>query len=195
MVRRMLDAPAEAPIGSLAERASRGDRGAFTALVGRTHGTVYRVALRIVGVQADAEEVVQDTFVRAWEGLPALRDPAAAQGWLCQIARHLAHDRLRARMRRPADPLDGVADRLTSGEAGADDRLGSAKLGEAVRTAMAGLKEKHRLVLALREIDGMTYEEIAGALGCAVGTVESRLHRARQALLKKVKALRKEVAP
>jgi RNA polymerase sigma-70 factor (ECF subfamily) len=187
-------APEETSLESLSARAAQGDRGAFTDLVLRTHRVVYRVALRIVGIEADAEEVAQETYIRAWQGLATVRSHAATQGWICQIARHVAHDRVRARGRRRAEPIEPLLPEIRADDPSADEQLGSARLSARVQTALSGLKEKHRLVLSLREMDGMSYEEIADALGCAVGTVESRLHRARKALAKKVKAMEKEMS-
>ena len=189
-------------IESLATRAAGGDRDAFESLVEATHGVVYRVALRICGSRADAEDVVQETFIRALQGLATVKDVGATQGWLCAIARNFATDRVRSRGRRPMWSLDApveagattlLGDALASDDPGAEQALGSAQLGAALEQAIAELKEKHRVVLTLREIDGLTYEEIATALDISIGTVESRLHRAREALAKKVKKLAREL--
>jgi RNA polymerase sigma-70 factor (ECF subfamily) len=185
---------------TLSGRAAQGDEAAFGRIVEATHRTVYRLAFRKLGAESEAEDVVQETYTRVWVGLGQLRDRAAALGWICGIARNVCGDRLRQRHRRPVDSLDqpvgeglgALLDQIASEEPGPEERLGSAQVGAAVRAALSSLKEKHRVVLSLREIDGMSYEEIAGALGCSVGTVESRLHRARQALVKKLKALARE---
>lgn len=188
-------------IAALAAQASAGDERAFRRLVDASHRTVYRLAFRLLGDAAAAEDVVQETFLRTWQGLPALRDPQAALGWICRIARNVARDRQRAQYRRPATSLDvprnedqePLRDRLAHPDPGPEDRLGSAELGRLVQEALAGLKEKHRLVLTLREIDDMSYEEIAAALGCRLGTVESRLFRARAALARRLRALAREM--
>jgi RNA polymerase sigma-70 factor (ECF subfamily) len=187
-------------IETLVERAAQGDARAFGALVERTHAVVYRLALRMLGGAAEAEDAVQETYVRAWQSLGSLRDRRAALGWICGIARNVASERRRARGRRRFVSLDQPAsddapaplEELAGNEAGPDERLASAEVGARVLAALEGLKEKHRLILSLREIDGMSYEEIASALGVPVGTVESRLYRARAALAKKLKALAKE---
>ena len=178
-------------------RVSAGDRPAFRELVDQSHGTVYRLALRILGDKAAAEDVVQETFIRAWQGLAGVREPAAAFGWICRVARNVAYDRQRSRYRRPVRSLDAptgasetpLVEQLADGGRGPDDQVDAAQVDVAVRGALAGLKEKHRLVLTLREIDGLSYEDIAEALGCRIGTVESRLHRARKALAQKLKGL------
>ena len=197
----MRDATEHDEIAALAAQASAGDAQAFRRLVDRTHRTVYRLAFRLLGDPDGAEDVVQETYLRTWQGLPTLRDHQATLGWICRVARNVARDRQRARYRRPVQSLDtpqgedreALRDRLPHPDPDPEGRLGSAELGRAVQLALAGLKEKHRLVLTLREIDGMSYEEIAAALGCRLGTVESRLHRARAALAKRLRVLAREL--
>ncbi len=82
---------------------------------------------------------------------------------------------------------------LANPDGGPESRLGQAEVARAVQEAIASLKEKHRLVLTLRELDGMSYEELSIALGCSMGTVESRLHRARKSLARKLGGLRAEL--
>jgi len=189
-------------VADLARAAAAGDRRAFRALVDRTHRTVYRVALRVLDDPAGAEDVVQETYVRAWQGLAKVRDPLAAYGWLCRIARNVATDHLRSRVRKKAASLDlplgegksPLVDLLAHPDAGPEGQVGDAEVARAVREAIASLKDKHRLVLMLREIDGMSYEDLAVVLGCSIGTVESRLHRARKALTRKVRGLKADLA-
>lgn len=197
----MGDATENRAFAKLSSRAAAGDRDAFRQLVERSHRTVFRLAFRILQDPDGAEDVVQETYIRAWQGLADLRDHGAAYGWLCRVARNVAYDRFRAGGRRKLVRLDqptgegktALVEQLADPQAGPERRLGSEQLGEAVRAAMDGLKEKHRLVLAFRELDGMSYEEIALALGCSIGTVESRLHRARKALAGKLKGLALEL--
>ncbi|MGI5864265.1 MAG: RNA polymerase sigma factor [Myxococcales bacterium] len=190
---RALEAP-RADAQTLAEAcacAKAGDGAAYRQVVELAHATVYRLALRLVGDEDEAADIAQETFVRAWSTIEELREPAAALGWLCRIARNLARDRTRGwwwSRRRPLGSDDEAALRLVRSDGGQrpDDALASAQLGAQVRRALAALGEKHRVVLELREVDGMDYEEIAAALGVPVGTVESRLHRARKALAKRL---------
>ena len=193
---------ARAEVGELARRAAAGDRAAFEDLVEATHGMLFRVALRICGARADADDVVQETYVRALQGLGGIQDPGATMGWLCAITRNFATDRVRARGRRAAWSLDEpveagattlLRDAVAGDDPGAEQHLGGAQLAAALHAAIAELKEKHRVVITLREIDGLSYEEIAVALDISIGTVESRLHRAREALAKKVKKLAREL--
>lgn len=181
---------ADTQLETLAARARDGDENAFAALVEHSHGTVYRLALRMLGDASDAEDTVQDTYIRAWKALPRLRDPGAALGWLCRITRHVALDRLRQRKRRPQPTPDDrlLADAMEPLMAADDPEqaAASAQLRELLLATIASLDDKYRVVFLLREVDGMSYGEIAQALGCPVGTVESRLHRARNKLAKKL---------
>lgn len=193
-----------AELEDLARRAAGGDRQAFTDLVRHTTPTVYRLALRMVGAESEAADIVQDTYIRAWQSVARLRDPAAALGWVCRICRNLCTDHLRARKRRPAafigDGGDGAA-------FGASDRAGdalghflgqdsspldpatlaaSSQASDAIWQLVQTLRDKYRIVLLLHVVEGMSNDEISVALGCPVGTVESRLHRARQELAGKL---------
>jgi RNA polymerase sigma-70 factor (ECF subfamily) len=171
-----------------AERARAGSTSAFRQLVDGTHETVFRLAVALTGDRDEAADVVQDTYIRAWERMDELRDPAAAMGWLCRIARNVAHDRRRGWWSRLRAPRGHAFEEREGPERtlAADEALESAETATAVRRAMERLPEKHRVVLHFREVEGMTYEEIADALGVPVGTVESRLHRARRGLARRL---------
>jgi RNA polymerase sigma-70 factor (ECF subfamily) len=172
-----------------AERTRAGDPAAFREMVRATHGTVFRLAAALVADRDEAADVVQETYIRAWDARGALRDGAAALGWLCRIARNVAHDRRRSWWSRIRAPLEDAALEARPAAGGAaDEALAAAESARSVRRAMAALPEKHRVVLALREVEGMSYEEIAAALGVPVGTVESRLHRARAGLARRLEA-------
>jgi RNA polymerase sigma-70 factor (ECF subfamily) len=193
----------------LANGAAAGEHAAFTALVEKTHGRVFQLAMRSLGHAGpggtlEAEEVLQETYIRVWQGLANLRDRRAVLAWICSVARHVALDRLRARGRQRSDSLDEgssdegerrpLSERLPSDDPSPDQQLGDAELGRQVREAIMDLKEKHRVVLMLREIDGLSYEEIAAALDISIGTVESRIFRAREALAKKLRKLGRELS-
>ncbi len=189
----------EHSLETLSSRAAQGDAASFRALVERTHGIAYRLALRMVsGGESDAEDVVQDTYIRVWRGLPKLRDHAAVVGFICRIVRNVAADTRRGKKRRPMASLDrpigdGLGPLVESIASDTDDpeQLAcSAQVRADVFALVDELKEKYRVVLLLREVDGMSYDELSQALGVPVGTIESRLHRARAALAKKVERLR-----
>jgi RNA polymerase sigma-70 factor, ECF subfamily len=189
----MADEARRPELADVAQRARDGDAAAFRVLVELTHTALYRVALRTVGERADAEDVVQDSYVRAWQSIATLREPAAVLGWLCCIARNLAHDRVRTRASRPTMSIDEeqgqvLAQGLCSSQPRADDAAARAQTRMFVHEVLASMREKHRVVLLLKEIDGMTAEEIGVVLGIPVGTVESRLVRAREILVKKIEA-------
>jgi len=192
--------PAEAPdaLQTATGLAKAGDERAFREVVELTHGTLYRLALHLLGDAAEAQDVVQETFLRAWGRLDELREPEATLGWLCRIARNLVRDRQRGwwlRRRAPLEPgIEELGARLApGGENGRpDDQLAAAQAAAEVRAVIGGLPEKQRLVLLLREVDGMDYEQIGRVLEIPVGTVESRLHRARKALAERLKRRERE---
>ena len=196
---RTSDAEGDA-LAAVAARAQAGEREAFRELIELTTPRIYRLAVRMLGDPDEADDVVQETYIRAWGRLDELRDPAAAMGWLARVARNAARDRLRWWKRRRRESFDEAGAPLARMVAMADsapladEALAAAQTGAAVARAVAALPDKHRVVLLLREADGMSYEEIAESLGVAVGTVESRLHRARAALARKLErvALREE---
>lgn len=179
---------------SLATRAAAGDERAFGELVEQTQKTTYPLALRLVRARADAEDVLQESYVRVWRGLPALRDRGATLGWICKIVRNVAVDRIRHQRRRRtasldqpvAEGMDALVELIASDAPDPEHAVTSARARDELRRLVDELKEKHRIVLLLREVDDMSYEEISAALGIPVGTVESRLHRARKALADKV---------
>lgn len=192
---RVLDNVKE--LESLASRAADGDQHAFRSLVEKTHATSYRLALRMLGRPAEAEDVVQETYIRTWQGLAKLRDKRAVLAFVCRITRNVATDKLRKLGRRRIDSLDAqigdnigaLVDSIAHEGPAADEQLESAQVQVAVRAVVDQLKDKHRVVLLLREVDGMSYDEISEALGVPVGTVESRLHRARKELAQKLERL------
>ena len=183
---------AGARLRAAADGARAGDPEAFRVLVAETHATVFRLAAALVSDRDEAADVTQETYVRAWGRIDELRDGAAALGWLCRIARNVAHDRRGSWWSRVRAPLEAIAGVAAPREAGPDASFAAAERAEAVRAALAKLPEKHRVVLALREFEGLSYEEIAAATGVPRGTVESRLHRARAALARRLSGLRAE---
>lgn len=185
-------APLSGPetLPSLVHRAMGGDRAAFRAWLEQTHGAVFAVALRLTGQRADAEDVVQTTYVRAWQGLETLKDPGASLGWVCGIARHVSMDRRRQVGRNPVQHDEDGAARLQDHAAPSPEARAQLAEGKAhLRTALASLSADHRSVLELREMHGLAYEEVAAVLGIPVGTVESRVHRARTALARALRDL------
>jgi len=185
-------------LAAVAVRARAGEAEGFRELVALSLPRIYRLARRIVADSDEADDVVQETYIRAWARIGELRDPTAAAAWLSRIARNAARDRLRWWKRRPRAAFDetspALLDLVAQGQRGPlpDEALASAQVRAEVAAHVAALPDKHRVVLLLREVDGMSYEEIAEALGIAIGTVESRLHRARAALARRLARLARE---
>jgi RNA polymerase sigma-70 factor (ECF subfamily) len=134
----------------------------------------------MLGAPADAEEVAQEVFLRVHRALPGFRGEAALSTWLYAITSRLCLNRLKAphRRRRAEAELDVVADPAPG--PGAD--LETAERDAALQRAIAALDDEARIVVVLRDVEGLSYEEIAAALELPIGTVRSRLHRARTAL-------------
>jgi RNA polymerase sigma-70 factor (ECF subfamily) len=175
------------PDHELLRRASKGDEAAFHELVDRYAGQLYAVAYSVLGNSADAEDVVQETFTGAFKGLAGFRGQASVKTWLLRILmRQAAYSRRRMKL-RPAlfeDPETMVAPRS---ELAAPSAMLDVDRHVDVRAMLETLSREHREVMVLREFEGLSYEEMAQALGIPRGTVESRLHRARQELRERFK--------
>jgi RNA polymerase sigma-70 factor (ECF subfamily) len=143
---------------------------------------VFGIAFRRVGDRSLAEDLAQETFLRAWRARRSLRHEAAVRGWLCAIATNVVRDHVRASARRREDPEPEFIDIPAPG---ADPAI-RAEHGEALRSladALRALPPRQREMFLLRERDGLTYREIARVLRCPIGTVMSGLARARERLL------------
>jgi RNA polymerase sigma-70 factor (ECF subfamily) len=140
---------------------------------------VFGVALRMLGNRAEAEEIAQETFLRAHRALPDFRGEARLHTWLYAIASRLCLNRLASAERRLVRGDDGALAAVPAGEPSAAAAVERAELDAALREAIAALPEERRIVVILRDLEGLSYEEIAEALELEPGTVRSRLHRAR----------------
>jgi RNA polymerase sigma-70 factor (ECF subfamily) len=175
---------------SLVRKARAGDDGAFQALVVRYQRKVYAVALGIVRDTDTAWDVSQEAFVRAHSHLAGLDGEEAFAKWLFRITSHLAIDSVRRERKSLKDSLDDVleGDLAGGGEGilstplGLDpsDNLLRRELAARMATALSELPEIHREILVLRELEGLSYEELADRLGIQKGTVMSRLFHARK---------------
>ena len=161
-------------------RCRRGDAAAFRALVERYQDRVYALCFALAG--SDGEDLTQETFVRVHGALGGFDadGPASLSAWILTIARRLCTDRARFWRRRPTVALDVVP--LGDGAPAADAQLERAQAARALRRAVAALPEEQRAVVALQLWDGLEYEEIAAIERVPVGTVRSRLARAKEAL-------------
>ena len=161
----------------LLHRAGDGDSAAFHALVDRHAQRLYRLAVSLIGNATDAEDVLQETFVGAFRGLRTFEGRSSVKTWLTRILVMQAAQWNRSRRRRVAGSMD---DSIPAA-------AGSPEAAMDVQAALGRLSPEHREVLALREFERMSYEEIAQVLDVPRGTVESRLHRARSELREKLK--------
>jgi RNA polymerase sigma-70 factor, ECF subfamily len=172
------------------ERTIAGDRAAFETLVERHSGVVYRVAARIVGAQ-DADDVSQDALIRAFHRLGQYRGDSPFESWLLRIVHNTALDWLRRRRPTPVG-APGAEEGTSSVEAGQprspvsslEDRERSDRLVAKLRE----LRPEHRAVLVLRDLEGLSYGEIAEVTESPIGSVRGRLHRARNEMVEIMRA-------
>jgi RNA polymerase sigma-70 factor (ECF subfamily) len=175
---------------ALVERARRGDSAAFEQLV-RTHQHVaFRTACLLAGSAADAEEAVQDGFMKAWAALPRFRAGAPFRPWLLAIVANEARTRRRAAGRRAGWTLRAVDAARTepAAAAGPEEALLATETRATLLTAMGALDERDRTVLGLRYLLDLGEAEMAAVLGCRRGTVKSRMSRALERLREVVEA-------
>jgi RNA polymerase sigma-70 factor, ECF subfamily len=170
----------------LVQRATRGELGAFERLVDRHRPVVIRVAARIVGSD-EAEDVSQDAFLRAFHRLDRFRGDAPFRSWLLRITHNAALDHLRRRRAEPVDPDTLDEDEPSTARPPAD-RLEVRERIERLERKLHGLNPQHRVVLVLRDAEGLTYEEIADITDTPLGSVKARLHRARREFVEMLRA-------
>ena len=170
----------------LLDRLRAGEARAFEELVKTYQHRVFGVAVRMLGSSAEAEDVAQETFLRAHRALAGFRGDAKLSTWLYAIASRLCLNRLASGEGRMSRARAAGLDRLPAagGEPGAD--LERSEREAALHRAIAELPEDRRIVVVLRDIEGLTYDEIAAALSLELNTVRSRLHRARLDLKEKL---------
>lgn len=183
---------------ALIDRCLAGETDAYGRLVHRYQDRLYGTLVHLLGSTQDAYDVAQDTFLLAWQNLATFRGDSAFYSWLFRIA-HNAAVSFRRRNRRPVRSLDPNSEQ--PGDDPVDPRLTldpasgmvTDERRRIVQDALAELPEEYRTVLVLKELDGLRYEEIASLIGCPVGTVRSRIHRARTELRDKLtRALKSE---
>ncbi|HVL90689.1 MAG TPA: sigma-70 family RNA polymerase sigma factor [Actinomycetota bacterium] len=155
-----------------------GDRHAFDRIVERYEKRVWAVCLRMCGDPDDARDAAQDTFVTAFRSIGSFRGDAQLSTWLHRIAVNASLDVLRKRGRNKSQPVEDVPE-IASDEAGPEEQAVRASRAAAVHAALTRLSEEHRTVIVLHDLQGLQYPEVAEALDVPVGTVKSRLHRAR----------------
>jgi len=170
----------------LVRRTERGELSAFEHLVDRHRPVVIRVAARIAGSD-EAEDVSQDAFLRAFHRLDQFRGDAPFRSWLLRIAHNAALDHLARRRPEPVDPDALDASELSSDRPPAD-HLEVRERIERLELKLRGLTPQHRVVLVLRDSEGLSYEEIADITDTPLGSVKGRLHRARREFIDMLRA-------
>jgi RNA polymerase sigma-70 factor, ECF subfamily len=180
----------------LVRRVQEGDRTAFDLLVRKYQHRVLKLVSRFVSDAAEAEDVAQEAFLKAYRALPSFRGESAFYTWLYRIAINTAKNALVSNRRRPVDFDLDLQDpeqydrhaRLKEGDT-PEGVLLTEEIRQTVSEAMEQLPEDLRTAIVLRELEGLSYEEIAEAMDCPVGTVRSRIFRAREAIDRKLKPL------
>jgi RNA polymerase sigma-70 factor, ECF subfamily len=181
----------------LVERAQRGDKRAFELLVEKYQRKLARLLSRLVRDPAEVEDVAQEAFVKAYRALPSFRGDSAFYTWLYRIGINTAKNYLVAQGRRPptsteveAEDAEGYAEgELLRDINTPESLLLSKEIAGTVNAAIESLPDELRSAIQLRELEGMSYEEIAELMDCPIGTVRSRIFRAREAIAERLKPL------
>jgi RNA polymerase sigma-70 factor (ECF subfamily) len=177
----------------LVKRVQKGDKGAFDLLVLKYQHKIVNLVMRYVRDPELALDITQEAFIKAYRAIPRFRGDSAFYTWMYRIAVNTAKNHLAAQRRRPMDVELDLQDpeqydlhaKLRETDTPEGVTLGK-ELKETVERAIAALPEDLRTAIVLRELEGMSYEEIAQTMECPVGTVRSRIFRARDAIAKKV---------
>ena len=181
----------------LVARVQRGDQQAFGLLVSKYQRKLLRLLSRFIRDPAEVEDVAQETFIKAYRALPAFRGDSAFYTWLYRIGVNTAKNYLVSQGRRAPTTTEYDAEEAETFDEGEQLRdnntperlLQSKQGGETVNAAMDALPEELRTAIMLREIEGLSYEEIADVMNCPIGTVRSRIFRAREAISEKLRPL------
>lgn len=176
----------------LVSKAQGGDYSAFDELVTRHRGKVYAMIVNMVKNDADAWDLAQDAFIKAWGALPKFENRSQFSTWMFRITHNVVYDWMRKRKIQSdgelddqllsRDQIDTSASTAPSAVARPDEAMESSELQQEIEAALAQLSEEHREVIILREVQGMEYKEIADIQECSLGTVMSRLFYARKKL-------------
>jgi len=180
---------------ALVERVQKGDKRAFDLLVRKYQHKVVKLVLRYVRNPAEAEDIAQEAFIKAYRALPQFRGDSAFYTWMYRIAINTAKNSLASRDRSPIaydlDLTDPEESHSVQTKLQDPDTPEGMALTEEIRgivnSAIEGLPEELKTAIVLRELDGLSYEEIAAAMECPVGTVRSRIFRAREAIDKRLR--------
>ena len=180
---RLQDVPATRELEPLVDKAREGDTAAFEELVRLTYRDVYNLAVRLTGNEADASDVVQDTYVRAFRGLRRFRGDASFSTWLYRIASNCASSFMSRRSRQRCDVLP-EADEVVATDPDQDPtlRAEASSLRQTIERALEQLPQRLRAVVVLKHLEDLSHREIAERLGISESATKVRLHRARTSL-------------
>jgi RNA polymerase sigma-70 factor (ECF subfamily) len=181
----------------LVERAQRGDKHAFELLVTKYQRKLARLLSRFIRDPAEVEDVAQEAFIKAYRALPSFRGESAFYTWLYRIGINTAKNYLVAMGRRAPTTTEFDAEEAENFEGGEwlhdintpESQLMTKEIAQTVNEAMEALPEELKTAIVLREIEGLSYEDIANAMNCPIGTVRSRIFRAREAIAQKLRPL------
>jgi RNA polymerase sigma-70 factor (ECF subfamily) len=181
----------------LIERVQRGDKKAFELLVVKYQRKLFRLVTRLIHDQAEAEDVVQEAFIKAYRALPNFRGDSAFYTWLYRIGINTAKNHLMVNNRRaPTSTQTDIEEAETFIDADGlkdintpESLMASKQIAATVNSVMLSLPEELRNAITLREIEGLSYDEIAELMMCPIGTVRSRIFRAREAIADKLRPL------
>ncbi len=181
----------------LVERAQRGDKHAFELLVSKYQRKLARLLARFIRDPAEVEDVAQEAFIKAYRALPSFRGDSAFYTWLYRIGINTAKNHLVAMGRRAptttgfdSEEAEGFADGEQLRDINTPENvLMSKEIAGTVNAAIEALPEELRTAIQLREIEGLSYEEIASIMNCPIGTVRSRIFRARESIAEKLRPL------
>lgn len=186
----------EATDQQLVERVQRGDKAAFDLLVRKYQHKIVKLVARYVHDHSEAQDVAQEAFIKAYRALPRFRGDSAFYTWIYRIAINTAKNHLVSLARRPAgetvdlqDPEAYDANARLSDHDTPERLLLTDEIKRTVDAAIKALPDELRTAIVLRELEGMSYEEIAVAMECPVGTVRSRIFRAREAIAERLRPL------
>jgi RNA polymerase sigma-70 factor (ECF subfamily) len=185
---------------ALVLRCQHGDTAAFEPLVNRYRGKIYAMIVNMIGNDADAWDLSQEVFLKAWRALPKFEARCAFYTWIYRITHNVVYDWMRKRKieasqefddsEAPLNPAAGAAT-VPQGQQRPDEGMANRELGQAIREALTKLSPEHRSIILLKEVDGLSYQEIAETQEITIGTVMSRLFYAR----KKLQGLLQDYAP
>ncbi|HSD60734.1 MAG TPA: RNA polymerase sigma factor RpoE [Burkholderiales bacterium] len=182
---------------TLVERAQRGEKHAFELLVAKYQRKLARLLSRFIRDPAEIEDVTQEAFIKAYRALPSFRGDSAFYTWLYRIGINTAKNYLVAMGRRAPTSTGFDAEEAETFEDAEhlrdvntpENEMMSRQIAQTVNDTLAGLPEELRTAITLREIEGMSYEDIANIMNCPIGTVRSRIFRAREAIAERLRPL------